>query len=270
MSALNGGIVMRVLRYLLSLVANGIMTVVGGFLAGTGLFALFATLNIYLILEADRSGTGMSFNDAQEAMGMERLDLFAKVDPWLIMLGQLAVGLPLLFFGLRGLVRRIKAGLPEDHEGVAETSAGRLGQGLIYLAGSAVGAYLLLGTLLGAADFMEHRNNSLFSEAIIERISKSDGSQGEAKGMRYADYAFRTEKGEVVHGRMKVPNFPGKEFTEGGTIIVGFLPSDPSVHEWEGLRSADDYLINMAIYAALLIGGFWGMICNFSQTTRLA
>ena len=246
------------------------MTLIGGFLAGTGLFALFATLNIYLILETDRSGTGMSFNDAQEAMGMERLDLFAEADPWLIMLGQLAVGLPLLFFGLRGLVRRIKAGLPEEHEGVAETSAGRLGQGLIYLAGSAVGAYLLLGTLLGAADFMEHRNNSLFSEAIIERIAKSDGSNGEAKGMRYADYAFFTQEGETIRSRMQVPIHPGKEFVEGGKIIVGYLTSDPTINEWEGLRSADDYLVNIAIYAALLIGGFWGMIRNFSQTTRLA
>ena len=261
---------MRVLRYLLSLVANGIMTVVGGFLAGTGLFALFSILSIHLFLETTIPGTDSSFNDALGETHSDRLDLFADAEPWLIVTGQLAVGLPLLFFGLRGLVRRIKAGLPEEHEGVAETSAGRLGQGLIYLAGSAVGAYLLLGTLLGAADFMEHRNNSLFSEAIIERIAKSDGSNGEAKGMRYADYAFFTQEGETIRSRMQVPINPGKEFVEGGKIIVGYLPSDPTINEWEGLRSADDYLINMAIYAALLIGGFWGMIRNFSQTTRLA
>ncbi len=261
---------MRLFRYLLSLVANGIMTVVGAFLTGTGIFALFSTLSVYLYLETSIPGTDATLNDALGMANGGRMDLFAEAEPWLIMFGQLAVGVPLLFFGLRGLVRRIKAGLPDEDEGAAETSAGRIGQGLVYLAGSAVGGYLMFFTLLDTVDFIDHQSNSLYSEAVIERIAKSDGSNGEAPGLRYADFYFQTQEGETVRGRMQVPFNPGKEFVEGGKIVVGFLPSDPSVHEWQGLRSVDDYLINIAIYGALLLGGLWGAYRNVFAAPRMA
>lgn len=261
---------MRVLRYLLSLVANGILTVVGGFLAGTGLFALFSIFSVHLFLETTIPGTDSSFNDVLGETHSGRLDLFADAEPWLIVTGQLVVGLPLLFFGLRGFVRRLKAGLPDVDEGVAETSAGRLFSGLVYLAGSTVGAYLLFFTVLETVEFVEQQSNSIYSEAIIERIAKSDGRNDEKTGWRYADYYFQTAEGETVRSRMPVPAHPGPAFVEGGRIVVGYLPGDPSVNEWQGLRSADDYLVNIAIYAALLIGGFWGMVRNFSRPTRLA
>jgi len=248
-------------RYLLSIFANLAMTVLGGFLSYSGGVALFLTLQIYLFLETELSD-GRTMNETLGAMNGGQMDMFGDATPWLIIGGELLFGLPLLFFGLRGLLHRLRDGLPDEDEGVAETPAGRIAQVLVYMAGCGVGLFLLGALLLDIFGYMSMVAQSDRAEAIIEKTWRSDGVGDEIAGRYYARYRFNTREGASVTAETAVPAGAGKEFAEGHRIVVSYLPGDPSVNEWEELRSLSDYVLRLVLYGAMVVGGLWGVQRN--------
>jgi len=253
---------MSVLRYLISIVANLAMSVFGGFLTYMGGLGLFLTLQIYLFLEQDMPGSDTTLNETLGAMNGGPIDLFAEATPWLIMFGELLIGLPLLIFGVLGLVRRVKEGLPDEDEDQAETPVGRIAQALVYLAGGTIGGFLLISTLLGVFDYVSYVENSQRAEAIIDRNWRSDGADGEIRGSYYVTYRFQTHAGETVVSKAQVPNMAGNHFAEGNKIIVRYLTTDPNVNEWEELRSLSNAALPLIFYTVLVVGGIWGVRRN--------
>lgn len=252
---------MSLFRFAVSIFANLIMALAGGFLTYLGSIGLLTTLQVYLLLEQALPGTDATMKEALGEADGRQLDLFADLTPWLIMFGELIVGLPLLIFGILGLFRRLQAGLPEEEEDTPTSTAGRLGQGLIYLAGGAVGLYLLTFAVIDVVDYAHLEVRAEKAEAVVDRNWKSNGQDGEPRGY-YAIYRFQTLAGQTFTSKVKVPNFAGGHFTEGNRIVVNYLPSDPSINEWEGTRSLSDYAVPMAFYLLLVVGGFWGLKRN--------
>jgi hypothetical protein len=260
---------MSLFRYLFSLFANLVMIVLGGFLTYMGGLGLILTLQIYLFLETELPG-GKTMNQTLGELNGGEMDMFGDATPWLIMFGELLVGLPLLVFGVRGLLRRLKGGLPDEEEGLPETSAGRIGQDAVFLAGGLAGLVLLSSTLFKAYDYVSHVTNSARAEAIIEKRWRSGGTADEINGQYYVTYRFNTHAGEAFVSKAAVPNFGGKAFTEGNKIIVTYRPDDPKDNEWEELRSLSDYLFPFVMYTALVVGGLWGVKRNLLDEPEYA
>jgi hypothetical protein len=260
---------MSLFRYLFSLFANLVMIVLGGFLTYMGGLGLILTLQIYLFLESELPG-GKTMNQTLGELNGGEMDMFGDATPWLIMFGELLVGLPLLVFGVRGLLRRLKGGLPDEEEGLPETSAGRIGQAAVFLAGGLAGLVLLSSTLFKAYDYVSHVTNSARAEAIIEKRWRSGGTADEINGQYYVTYRFNTHAGETFVSKAAVPNFGGKAFTEGNKIIVTYRPDDPKDNEWEELRSLSDYLFPFVMYTALVVGGLWGVKRNLLDEPEYA
>lgn len=249
-------------RFGVSVFANLIMTVIGGFLLYLGSVGLVLTLQVYLFLETEVPGAEATINDALGTANGGRMDLFADATPWLIMVGQLLIGLPLLIFGVLGVVRRLQAGLPDDDERLPETSAGRIGSSLVFLIGGLIGLKLMVFALIDVADHLQMEANHERAEAVIEKTWKSAGPEGEERGAYYSIYRFRTLLGETVKSKVRVPNLAGKHFVEGNRVLISYLPSDPNTNAWEGSRSLSDFILPLFFYAVLVVGGFWGVKRN--------
>lgn len=259
---------MGVFRFAVSVFANLIMTVVGGFLLYLGSVGLVLTLQVYLFLETELPGAEASINDALGAANGGRMDLFAEATPWLIMVGQLLVGLPLLVFGVLGVVRRLQAGLPDEEEGLPETSAGRIGSTLVFLAGGLIGLKLMIFAVIDVTDYLQMEVRNERANAVIEKNWKSRGAEDEDRGGYYATYRFRTHAGETIKSKVRVPNFAGKHFVEGNRIVVSYLPGDPNTNEWVGIRSLSDFIFPLLLYGILVTGGFWGVKRNLFGAAR--
>lgn len=253
---------MSVFRFGVSVFANLIMTVIGGFLLYLGGVGLFLTLQVYLFLETEIPGGEGTVNEVLGAANGGPLNLFADATPWLIMVGQLLIGLPMLVFGVLGFVRRLQTGLPDEDAGVPETSAGRIGSTLVFLIGGLIGLKLMFFAMLDVADQLQIEVNHERAEAVIEKTWKSAGTEDEERGAYYSIYRFRTHAGEDVKSKVRVPNLAGKHFVAGNRVLVSYLPSDPDTNVWEGRRALSDFILPLFFYAVLVVGGFWGVKRN--------
>lgn len=249
-------------RYAVSIIASVIMMAIGGFLTFLGTMSLLTTLKVHLFLEQTLPGSETTVNDALDEMNGGGLDLFADAVPWLIMLGELSIGLALLIFGIFRLMRRLQSGLPEEDEGAPTTAGGHLGQLLLYGLGGIFGLYHLAFLSLDLASHLSLEIAGESAEATIEARWKSKGDNDEERGVFYATYSYRTAAGQTFESKMRIPSHEGKHFVVGNRIMVNYLPIYPGFNEWAELRSLSDFILPMFFYAILLIGGFWGVMRN--------
>ena len=261
---------MSLFRFAISIFANLIMALAGGFLTYLGSVGLVMTLQVYLFLEQLRPGSEVSMKDTIGTANGAQLNLLAEATPWLIMFGELLIGLPLLVFGILGIVRRLQSGFPEEDEDTPETTTGRFGQALVYLAGGVIGLYLMTFAMIDAVDYASLELKGEKAEAVIDKKWKSGGEDGERRGDYYATYRFQTHTGQIFVSKIKVPSFAGGHFGKGNGIIVNYLPGDPNINEWEGTYSLSDFALPLIFYAALVIGGFWGVRRNLFSETQAA
>lgn len=97
-------------RFGVSVFINLIMTVSGGFLLYLGSVGFVMTLQLYLSLKVEVPAVEGALNDTMVVANDGWIDLFADATLWLIMVGQVLIGVPLLIFGVLGVVRRLQAG----------------------------------------------------------------------------------------------------------------------------------------------------------------
>ncbi len=261
---------MGVFRFGVSIFANLIMTVVGGFMLYFGSMSLVITALFFLVQETEILDTEVTTTEALATMNAGPTDLFADLTPWLIMFGQLIIGLPLVVLGIRGILKRLQAGIPEEDEGLPKTSVGRIGNILVFLAGGLIGLKLMIFAMLDVADHLHVDASYIRAEAVVEKTWKSPGAEDEQRGAYYSMYRFRTPSGEVYKSKIRVPRRAGNHFVEGNRVWIKYLPSNPSVTAWEAGESLSDFIPPLFFYAVLVAGGFWGVKRNLFGVSQAA
>ncbi|TQV71264.1 DUF3592 domain-containing protein [Denitrobaculum tricleocarpae] len=261
---------MGIFRFGVSIFANLIMTVVGGFLLYFGSMSLVITALVFFVQDTEILDTEFTAREALATMNAGPMDLFADLTPWLIMFGQLLIGLPLVVFGIRGILKRLQAGVPDEDDGLPKTSLGRIGNTLVFLAGGLIGLKLMIFAMLDVADHLHVAASYVRAQAVVEKTWKSLGVEDEQRGAYYSVYRFRTPSGEVFKSKIRVPHHAGNHFVEGNRVWIKYLPSNPSVTAWEAGQSLSDFILPLLFYAVLVVGGFWGVKINLFGVSKAA
>lgn len=251
---------MSSMRYLLSLGVNLALAIAGGTLVRLGGTALASAVTIYQALE---SPAGQSRQRLMESFGLPgQLDMsfYYTVVPFIFSAGLLIVGGTLLVIGLRGLYKRIAAGLPAENEDDPTTEAGRIGQMILYGFGAAFG---LWGLTLGALDNLSYlilSASGMETIAEIETIRTQNGTRDDSPPGVYFDYHFTTTSGESVTGSQLVPS---SEFSrtnrDGGRIPVIYDFGNPQTHDFPQFRDWWGIAWFMAFRLLLAGIGIWGL-----------
>jgi len=250
-------------RFILSIVVSLGLAIVGALLVYSGGTALIRSAVLYSLLEETVGNTGTTVREALNLNGQFALSFTDAIVPAMFTVGALFVGGTLLFLGLRGLVRRIVAGLPTEDEGDPKTETGRMGQMLLYGAGTAFG---LWGLALGSLDTLSYlvlSTSGVQTTAEVEGIRTQNRTRdGRMPGV-YFDYSFRSISGEVVTGTQLVPssNF-SRAYSDGGELTIYYSLGSPQTHAFPDLRAWSGIAQFMAFRLILVVFGVWGLRRN--------
>ena len=250
---------MNFIRFAISLLASAIAILVGGFLTYLGAISLATTLGIYMFLNQESPDTGMTVNESLSRDGSAMIDFTASLTPWLIMFGELGIGLLLLFFGIRGLVRRLAKGPPAADEGDPRTDAGRAIQALFYGAGALFCLSLLLRSVFGMSDVLQVYYLGQDTNAVVENAWTT---KGKFKYINHLSYSFTAEDGNVVTTEFEVPAKYFREHPYGAEIPVTYMANDPTSNLLPELVFLKEFTVFLAIYALLVVAGIRGFVRN--------
>ncbi len=251
-----------VLRYLISIAVALILTVVGGFLAFSGGFSILTMLTFQFVLDQEIGASGTSLNDVFAETHSGRLDFFADPSAWLMTVGLFLGGLVLVFLGLRGLYRRLLAGIPEEGEGDAETPLGQLGSILVFALGAAYGSYAMVMLLISAADYLALRTGGVRAMAVIEKEWTARDTESKDDRGQFVSYRFQTERGEIVVAEKSVPHSILRDYEAGSTIEIVYAREDPSRTLIPVVESWTAFLTRVAAYGFLIVFGIRGLRRN--------
>lgn len=257
---------MNQINYLIAFLANLAMIVIGGILICLGVIQVLGTIGFMAILEQD-------FMDGQtvgEAMGNGQgaLDPMSAPSLWLFMVGKIVLGGPLIYFGVRGLMRRVHAGVPDETEELPEPGEINLKNVLIYGAGALVGFLLLISRLMPFADEMILTVAGETVTGVVDREWQSDGSDGEQRGKLYVTYVFDTRTGELVTDKTGVRTTDRGFIVENGRLNVTYLPSNPAFNMPTHRLAPEDYLFKILLLSGVFFVGVWGVMRNLGMIGR--
>ena len=182
-------------------------------------------------------------------------------------IGLAIAGLLLLFFGLRGLWRRVAAGMPAEDEH-AETPVGRLGSAAIFGAGALLGLLRLTLLLYAIGDQVVLQWTGIETSALVERKWRGDwappGTDQPPRIAYQLAIAFRAEDGGTIHQEKRVSGSFYHAVEEGSSIQVTYARQDPNDASLEfiGPRRV---LIEAFIWIGLISAGLWGVRRNLGS-----
>src|SRR5262245_13065722 len=121
------------------------MGVAGLALAAFGLFEFFGAILALSTMQSYATAMNDKFGDmgTGPVMDVPEPPLGFLIQLLGVKAGIALVGIVLIVFAVRGLIARMRAGLPTDEEAVGKSFASRVGNSLIYGAGFAFGAFSL-------------------------------------------------------------------------------------------------------------------------------
>lgn len=257
---------MNQLNYIISLAANLAMAIIGAVLTVLGLINLTLTYLFVSFLEQEVA-EGTTLNEALgDGESGALFDFASETETLIYMIGKLVIGGPLLFFGLRGLIRRIRDGVPDGTEDLPRQGEIKIGSVLVYGVGALVGFLLLVTRLSPFADEVRLLLAGETVVAVVEQDWRSDGSDGNVNGSRYVTYAFETVEGAAVSNTTMVTMSDASAYVLGGRVHVTYSPGDPTFNQPTHRVTPEDYLLWLLIYAAVMAGGIWGVMRNLGYT----
>lgn len=232
----------RVLRYFLSLFVSLIGVVAGGLLIWMAIANSILLWGVYQYATAD-SGLIHELRVAEEKLKGVKFDLDKLIQPALLAGFSLCAGIFLLVIGGRSLIRRLKAGLPQEDEGRAETAAGRWGHIAIYLFGILIaGRGLVFGILYVPTD-VPLTFASVPGEATAEKQWSVPSEREGARPSYYAVLRYTAADGQTYHKEMQVDSIVAVELEQDPEIRIAYVPNDPqnmTIARW--VRSPLGYL----------------------------
>lgn len=241
---------MRVINFAIYLAMYSGMIAAGSLLLTLGGRAAFNTYQLFQALEG---------HETISASGTE-LAIAAGFTPWLIIGGELVVGLVLLFYGLRGLIRRLLHGLPPPQE-AAETPQARVGHALAYGAGAIAGGLLLVSSLINNS---ENLIPKFIGETTTARIIQSGTARDRTGYHSMIAYQFTLPDGSVLRFQKEVPlKFVGN-YEQGAEIEIRYMRDNPSQHMFPSEQSYTEFGVRLAICVLLVVAGFAGVNRNLN------
>ena len=258
---------MSVLRYGVSLLVNLAVTAIGAILAYMGISSLVTTILLYSFLETELPGSQTTMNEALgEATrqgGGVAFDFFADLTPWLITFGTLFGGLALLFFGGRGVWRRLRAGLPDEDEGDPRTAEGRIGHILIYGAGAAIGLLRIVIGLLDVADYAVLYTSGGRTWGVVEREQDTVRTkEKETFSGMFIDVRYQTADGQEMIAQTPISYELARIVEVGDRIEVMYSLSDPQRYRLPAKFDLLGVVIDFAIMGFLAVFGIRGLRRN--------
>ena len=250
---------MRIVGFVIHLaMAAGLIAAGGGILA-LGVKTSYTTYIMFQAL-ADHADTIAMGQPEGAPMSGAALAMAAGLTPWLIIGGELLVGLVLLFYGLRGLLRRLVEGLPPPAE-AAETPEGRLGHALFYAACTAFGGLLLVSSLIKNAD---HLIPKLMGETASAKVIAARTTQDRMRYHHVLAYQFQTADGAVLRYETEVPASFLRKLEAGMEVAVRYMPGNPAQHMFPGAVSYTEYIVRLVIYIFVIGAGIAGVQRNLN------
>lgn len=248
-----------VVRYLISIIVHLVMLAIGGFLTFAGATSLLTVLSLQTLF-------GFRPVESEPSLGEWLFEIpdmaslwFADLTPWLITGGYLVFGLPLVFFGARGIVRRVQRGLPTEEDGIAHSSAGRIGQLLLYGIGILFG---LSGVVFGAIEIAGPAQLYLSGErgvAVIELEWNATQTEDKSDTGFFVAYLFDTADGETIRASTQAPVAFVRKTEDGDRVPVIYSAADPSVNLLPDTYDVES-LAGFFAFRFFLIGfGLWGI-----------
>ena len=251
---------MKLPRYILSLVVSLLMIAIGGVMVYFSATALANSVLFLSILDQPVGPMGVTPRDVLTSGG-ESPNLFLDVaGPMVVTAIVCIAGLALVVFGGFRLFARLRDGLPAEDEGAPKTETGRIGQLLLFGAGTAFG---LWGLLLGALDVLSYVALTTGGQQTMAEVSGTRTQNRTRDGLPpgvYFDYSFQTVLGKTVSGTRLVPSSSfTRAYADGGEIRLYYSLSDPENHEFPALRSWSGLAQFMGFRLVLVVFGVWGL-----------
>jgi hypothetical protein len=235
------------------------------------LIAVFARLILIglgalLVYGASFYGMILLNRDAREMIGEGGTKMLVLVAA--IGTGLAVIGFLLLFFGLRGLWRRIRAGMPSEDEGRAETTTGRLVSAAVFGAGALLGLLRLTVTTYAVGDQIVLAWTGVETNAVIVRKWSGDwsppGSERPPSAGRQIEFSFQTPDGKTIRREIRISGELYRAVEEGATIPVTYSAKDPTEAETE-FASPLAVLMHAFFWIGLISVGLWGVRRNLGS-----
>ncbi len=174
------------------------------------------------------------------------------------------VGIVLVAFGVRGLWRRIRAGMPSEDESRAETTMGRLASAAVFGAGALLGLLKLTLMIYALGGQIALAWTGIQTDAAVIRKWHGDWAPpGSDRPKRFGyqiAFAFDTPT-ERVEQETRISNGLYRTLEAGSTVPVTYAAGDPRDFAIE-FASVRAVLINLLVWMGLLSVGLWGVRRN--------
>lgn len=247
---------MRIINFFIYLAIYSGLIAGGGVLLTLGGKASYNTYVMFQLLEANADNIA----PGQPPMTGAEIAVAAGLMPWLIIGGQLVIGLVLLFYGVRGLVRRLAQGLPPPEE-AAETPQGRIGHALAYGAGAVAGGLILVSSVINNMDDLIPK---MMGETTTARIIRSGTIEDRAGYHSKVAYQFRLADGSILQYEKSVPHSFARNHEQGMEIEIRYMPDNPDQHMIPSEKSYSEFVVRLGICLLLVVAGLAGVNRNLN------
>lgn len=250
---------MRIINFFLYLAVYAGLIAGGGVLMALGSTAAYNSYKMFQVVQEHADTIALAQPENAPMSGAE-LVVAAGLMPWLFIAGELLIGLVLMFFGVRGLVRRLAQGLPPP-EKAAETPQGRIWHALAYGAGAVAGSLLLVSSLINNAD---HLIPKLMGETTTAKIIRSETTQDRAGYHSRLAYQFSLADGSILQYEKEVPRSFVRKHERGTEIEIRYMPGNPGRHMFPSEKSYNEFVVRLGICLVVVVVGFAGVNRNLS------
>jgi hypothetical protein len=169
-----------------------------------------------------------------------------------------AGGIGLIVVSVRGLIGRIRMGLPTEQEGVGKTTASQLGSIVIYGAALCFGLYSIGVSIVPAVQMSWLVLNGVTTEATIIGFAPTDDPKH-----WIVKYKFTTANGRVITDTTFEDGYETPSTEIMSHFKVTYVAADPAEHDVTEYHSFSGLVLFMVLRLAIVLVGVWGVAKNF-------
>jgi hypothetical protein len=245
----------QIYRLLIALLARFVMIAAGV------LFLYWASFYLLILADSD-SRAVLAQTLPPEASPTKPLIYLGLIGTSLVI-----VGIVLLVFGVRGLWRRVRTGMPSEEEGRAETTTGRLASAAVFGAGALLGLLKLTLMVYALGGQIALAWTGIETDALVTRKWSGDwappgSDRPKSVGYQIA-FAFDTPTGRVEQ-ETRISSGLYRSVEQGSTVRVTYAPDNPADFAIE-FASVRAIVFNAVIWVGLLSVGLWGVRRNLGS-----